>query len=133
MIVDGAARAAALESGDVDLMYTIRAPDIEDFRENDEVTLIEDKQSEETYVQLNQADPAVRQHPRPTGGRLAIDSFVVAESLGEGITEPIDQPWAENDPYYNPEPGYVEFDVDAARRRSSSTGRTPARRSSPSS
>lgn len=115
VITDGAARAAALESGDIDMMYTTRAQDIADFREDDSITLIEDNRSEETFVQLNEAEPPFDNIHARRAAALAIDPLAVTLTLGEDIAEPINQPWSESDAAYNPEPGYVEFDLEAAR------------------
>lgn len=115
VITDGAARASTLKTGDLDLMYTTRAADIAAFREDDSVQLIEDNQSEETFIQFNEAVPPFDNINARRAVVLATDPLAVAAVLGENIAEPIDQPWAEDHPAYLEETGYPEFDLDAAR------------------
>lgn len=115
VIVDGSSRAQALEAGDIDLMYTTRPADIAAYRTSDDVTVIEDNQTEETLVQLNEAVPPFDNEHARRAAALAIDTATVNAVLGEGVTKPITGPWAENEPFYNPEPGYVTFDLEAAK------------------
>jgi len=115
VLVDSASRAQALDAGDIDLMYTTRAADIARYRTSDDVTLIEDNKAEETFVQLNEAVPPFDNEHARRAAALAIDAVTVNAALGEGVTEPTNGPWAPDEPFYNPDAGYVQFDLDAAR------------------
>jgi ABC-type transport system substrate-binding protein len=115
--VDSQARAQALESGEIDMMYTLRAPDISDYQDmgEDEITLIEDNHREETFVQLNEARPPFNNIHARRAAAMAIDPAAVAAVLGDGITQPVNQPFTPDEPYYADDAGYVNYDPEAAK------------------
>jgi len=118
VLVDSAARAAALASGEIDLMYTVRAPDIADYLEMpaDEITVIQDNEREATFVQFNEGKaPFDNEHAR-RAAVMAVDPDVVTAILGDGITQTIEQPFAPDELEYTDDPGYVGYDPEGAQR-----------------
>jgi ABC-type transport system substrate-binding protein len=115
VIVDSQARALALEAGDVDMMYTVSAADTERMMDAGEMTVIQDNQREETFVQLNEAKPPFDNEHARRAAALAVDPLAVVAVMGEGMTQPVTQPFNENEPGYNAEHGAVQFDLDAAK------------------
>src|SRR5262245_59758737 len=107
--VDSQARSQALESGEIDMMYTLRAPDIADYQDmsSDDITLIEDNHREETFVQLNEARPPFDNIHARRAAAMAIDPSAVAAVLGDGITQPVNQPFTPDEAYYTDDAGYV--------------------------
>lgn len=116
--VDSQARALALESGEIDMMYTLRAPDIANYQDmsDDEITLIQDNHREETFVQLNEARPPFDNIHARRAAAMSIDPSAVAAVMGEGITQPVTQPFTPDEPYYADDPGYVTYDPEEAQR-----------------
>jgi peptide/nickel transport system substrate-binding protein len=100
------------------MMYTLRAPDISDYQDmsSDDITLVEDNHREETFVQLNEARPPFDNIHARRAAAMAVDPSAVAAVLGDGITQPVNQPFTPDEPYYTDDAGYVTFDVEEAKR-----------------
>jgi peptide/nickel transport system substrate-binding protein len=116
VMVDSTTRANALNANDIDMMYTTRAADIARYRQQEDVTLIEDNRSEVTFVQLNHSVPPFDNEHARRAVAMAVDQTAVNEVLGENISQPASGPWHESEPFYNPDHGYVGFDPDGARQ-----------------
>jgi peptide/nickel transport system substrate-binding protein len=116
--VDSQSRALALDSGEIDMMYTLRAPDIANYQTmgDDDITLIQDNHREETFVQLNEARPPFDNVHARRAVAMSVDPAAIAAVLGEGITQPVDQPFTPDEPYFNEEAGFVAYDPEEAQR-----------------
>jgi ABC-type transport system substrate-binding protein len=116
--VDSQSRALALEAGEIDMMYTLRAPDIANYQAmgDDDITLIQDNHREETFVQLNEAKPPFDNEHARRAVAMSIDPAAIAAVLGEGITQPVNQPFTPDEPYYTDDAGFVNYDPDEAQR-----------------
>lgn len=113
VISDAGTRSAALEAGDVDLIQTTSDEDILRFRLSD-LTQVEDLDSEETFVMLNQAaapfdDPIARE-----AIALATDSRRIIETVGSGVAEPTTGPFAPDEPWHSEDTGYPDPDPERA-------------------
>lgn len=115
-IVEDISRANALEAGDVDMILTQNADTIRELRTDDSVKQVEDIAAEEAFVMLNVAVPPFNDPNARRALALATDRDAVVGFVGEGVKEPAEGPFTENELFYNPESGYPDFDLEAARR-----------------
>jgi peptide/nickel transport system substrate-binding protein len=118
---DSAAQATALQAGDVDLVFTSAIATVEQVQ--DTFTVLKDWTSEPGMLITNTL-PEVDGLPNPVANlhaRLALaratDRAALADSVGDGIETP-NSPFPPNSKWgMAPEDnGYVEFDLDEARR-----------------
>jgi peptide/nickel transport system substrate-binding protein len=118
VIVDDSARASALDTGEIDMMLTLHAPSIVNYlaTDQDRVTLIQDNQRAETFIQLNEAKPPFDNEHARRATAMAVDPAAVTATLGEGVTQPVDQFFSADEPYHADDAGYVAYDPQGAER-----------------
>lgn len=115
VIVDQTSRAAALESGDVDLILTQDPESVKKFRSTRGIVQVEDFAAEETFAMLNMAKaPFDNIHARKALAH-ATNRQAVNEAVGGGIQKDADQPYTEDERYYLEDSGYPPYDPDKAR------------------
>jgi peptide/nickel transport system substrate-binding protein len=120
VIPDNAARAAALEAGDVDMIFTTDARAAADL--DAEFTVLKNWSTEPAMLMTN-VRPEVDGEPNPMASehaRLALvyatDRESLAATVGTGVDSPT-SPFAPENPWGAPadENGYPEYDPDRAR------------------
>jgi ABC-type transport system substrate-binding protein len=120
VIPDDSARAAALQSGDVNMAVTSTAGPANDLRGS--YTVVEDWTTDNVFIQTNtsatvddQPNPLANLHARRALA-YATDRQAVAAVVGDGVTSPT-SPWAPTNPWGQPDDqnGYVDLDLDQAR------------------
>jgi peptide/nickel transport system substrate-binding protein len=114
-IADNVTRRAALESGALDLLVTYEPSDVTAYRSRPEFRVLTDRRAEETVVVLNAGrppfdDPTVRE-----AIAKATDHDLVAETLGAGVLETADGPFAPGERWYSDDTRATSYDLDAAR------------------
>jgi ABC-type transport system substrate-binding protein len=121
VIPDNGSRAAALESGDINMMLTTSAADANELAPN--FTVIRDWDTEPGMIMTNTA-AEVGGKPNPLANlhaRLALayatDQKAVAASVGDGVETPT-SPFSPDNPWGMPEDqnGYPGFDLDKAKQ-----------------
>lgn len=131
ILPDAAARDEALESGDIDLLYTLTSASILDLRENEELKVQEYNLGDEDLVSL-QSDDVARDADGPGGpspmrvspfnnkhARLALayatDQNAFRESVMLGVNPEATGPFAPGQLGYREDNGYPTYDPDKAR------------------
>lgn len=114
-LLDDAARYAALQSGDVDLIMTTRAADILASRSDPQFVSVEDNLSEETYVMLNSGvAPFDNPHARMALA-YGTDPAAVVSLTQEGQALVATSPFAPGTDWAVDDPGWVTPDPERAR------------------
>jgi peptide/nickel transport system substrate-binding protein len=120
VIPEDSARAAALQSGDVNLILTSTAGPANDLA--DSFTVVKDWTSENVFIMTN-TGPEVGGKPNPLSNehaRMALayasNRQAVADLVGEGVSIPT-SPWAPSNPWGMPDDqnGYVDYDIEKAK------------------
>jgi len=120
VIPEDSARAAALQSGDVNLILTSTAAPANDLQSS--FTVVKDWTSENVFIMANTgpqvsgtANPLSNVHARKALA-YATDRQAVADLIGDGVSIPT-SPWAPTNPWGMPDDqnGYVNFDLDQAK------------------
>jgi peptide/nickel transport system substrate-binding protein len=120
VIPDDTSRAAALTSGDVNMILTTNAEQANDLASSQ--TVVKDWTTEAGTILAN-TSPVVDGKPNPLGNlharkalAYATDRQAVADLLGEGVDTPTG-PWAPSNPWGMPDDknGYVDFDLEQAK------------------
>jgi ABC-type transport system substrate-binding protein len=115
-IVDNTTRGAGLESRSLDMMLTVSAEDAVKFRSLPGYTTITDDTAEENHVSLNFAKPPFDNELARRAIIHATDQEAVAETIGPDVLEPVDGPFAPDEPWSTPDSHYAGYDPDAAAR-----------------
>lgn len=113
-IVDDITRQSALTTGDVDMVHTDYGPDVATFRARDDVQIFEDPDGEEEFIILNLAVEPFDSLTARQAVAAATDLDLYAQTIGEGVLEPINGPFAEGQLGYTEDTGYPEFDLARA-------------------
>ena len=120
VIPEDSARAAALQSGDVNLILTSTAGPANDLA--DSFTVVKDWTSENVFIMTN-TGPEVGGKPNPLSNEHARKALAyasnrqaVADLVGEGVSIPT-SPWAPSNPWGMPDDqnGYVDYDIEKAK------------------
>lgn len=121
---DGQARAAALQSGDIDLIQTTNGVEITDLREADGVIVSEltsPYEVETSYLLINNS-AVVNEEPNPFADvrvrralALATNNQVLIEARTAGLFEEANGPFAPGVIGHLEDTGYPTYDPDAAR------------------
>jgi len=114
-IADNASRSAALASGSLDLYVTYDPADAAVDPSSDRRVLT-DHRAEETVVVLNASRPPLDDPDVRRALALATDRDRVVDTLGPGVLEPADGPFAEGEPWYSADTHQPPFDLAEARR-----------------
>lgn len=112
-IADNATRSAALASGALDLFFTYDPADAEAHRSAG-YRVVTDHRGEETVVVLNADRPPFDDPDVRRAVTLATDQGRVIETLGAGVLEPADGPFAEGEPWYSADTHQPPFDLAEA-------------------
>lgn len=113
-LVDQTARAAALRSGDVDMILTQDPGSVAAFRNTDGIVQVEDFAGEETIAMLNMAKPPLDNRDARLALAYATDRQAINEVVGGGLQADANQPYTEDEQYYVDDPNYPDFDLDKA-------------------
>ena len=113
-MVDNTTRAAAVESGSLDMMMTLQPSDAAKFRSKDGFRVVTDNGAEETHVMLNFARPPFDNELARRAIVHATDHDAVVQAIGPGVLETADSPFAPGEPWHAAETHYGGFDPDAA-------------------
>lgn len=114
-LVDDQARAAALKSGDLDLMLTQNAQSIVEFRSTEGFVQVEDFLAEEAFAMLNLALPPFDNLNARKALAYATDRQAIVDGIGQGVTKEADGPYAEGEKYHPDDANYPSFDQAKAR------------------
>jgi peptide/nickel transport system substrate-binding protein len=114
-IADDTSRTAALQSGALDLLFTYEPADVASFRARAGYQVVTDQHAEETAVVLNASvapldDPVVRE-----AIVRATDRTRLVQTLGAGVLEVADGPFAAGEPWYSADTHQLGYDLAAAR------------------
>lgn len=115
VIVDDEARISSLQSGDVDMIMTNNADTVKDARDDGDFISVEDTFSEETFVQLNTAQPPFDNLNARKALAYGTNVQPLIDTVGGGITVPATSAWADGTVWGIEDAGYVEYDPDKAR------------------
>jgi ABC-type transport system substrate-binding protein len=113
-MADNASRSAALESGALDLFVTYDPADA-GASQSAGHQVVTDHRAEETVVVLNAGRPPFDDPDVRRAVTLATDQAVLIETLGAGVLEPADGPFAEGEPWYSADTHQPPFDLEEAR------------------
>ncbi len=114
-LLDETSRSAALESGDVDLIFTQDPAAVSAFRSKAGFVQVEDFAAEETFAMLNLGEaPFDNIHARRALA-YATDPNAVNQAVGGGIQSIADQPYTPDERYYVPDAGYPSYDPQKAQ------------------
>jgi peptide/nickel transport system substrate-binding protein len=114
-IPDNASRGAALASGTLDLMITYEPSDVITYRSEPGYRVATDLEAEETVVVLNAGRPPFDHPAARRAIALATDQAQVTETMGAGVLEPANGPFASGEPWYEVDTNQPQFDIDEAR------------------
>lgn len=114
-LLDDAARYAALQAGDVDLIMTTRIADIVAARDHAELVSVEDNLSEETFVMLNAGAPPFDNVHAREALAYGTDPEAVIAVTQEGQALVATSPFAPGTAWAVDDPGWVSFDPERAR------------------
>jgi peptide/nickel transport system substrate-binding protein len=114
-IADNTSRSAALSSGALDMMFTYEAADAAAYRSDPGYAVVTDQAAEETVVVLNAGRPPFDHPAARRAVALATDQERVIETMGDGVLEPADGPFAEGEVWYSPDTHRTGFDLGRAR------------------
>jgi ABC-type transport system substrate-binding protein len=114
-IADNASRSAALASGALDLMITYEPSEAVAYRSESDYRVVTDLEAEETVVVLNSAQPPFDNPAARRAIALATDQARVIETMGAGVLEAANGPFAEDEPWYSSDTAQPAFDLDRAR------------------
>jgi peptide/nickel transport system substrate-binding protein len=109
-ITDAAAQANSLESGEIDMAFTVSTQNIIDFRDKDGFYTVEDNFQEETFVMLNTGKPPFDNINARKALAYGTNQQAVVDILGEGVTRPVTSPYQEGTKWAVEDDGYVEYD-----------------------
>jgi peptide/nickel transport system substrate-binding protein len=115
VIVDQSSRAAALQSGDVDLILTQDPESVKRFRSTQGIVQVEDFAAEETFAMLNLTKPPFDNIHARKALAHATNRQAINDAVGGGIQKDADQPYTENERYFLEDSGYPAYDPDKAR------------------
>jgi peptide/nickel transport system substrate-binding protein len=113
-LVDQTARAAALRTGDVDMILTQDPGSVASFRSTEGIIQVEDFAAEETIAMLNLATPPLDNRDARLALAYATDRTAVNEVVGGGLQSDANQPYTEGEQYYVDDAGYPDYDIDKA-------------------
>jgi peptide/nickel transport system substrate-binding protein len=115
-LLDQSSRTAALEAGDVDLIFTQDPASVSAFRSKSGFVQVEDFAAEETFVMLNVADPPLNNINARQALAYATNREAINAAVGGGIQEDADQPYTKDERYYVADSGYPTYDPAAAEQ-----------------
>jgi peptide/nickel transport system substrate-binding protein len=119
-IVDAQQRMNAIETGEVNVMASSEPTDIHgpltDLADSGDVNLlVANDHAEVNYLMLNSGKAPFNDERMRRAAAMGIDRDEFNELVNEGFSTVADQPFPEGDLGYVDDPGYPEFDVDAAK------------------
>ena len=115
-MVDNTTRAAAVESGSLDMMMTLQPSDAAKFRDKSGFQVVTDNGAEETHVMLNFAKPPFDNELARQAIVHATDHDAVVQAIGPDVLETADSPFAPGEPWHATDTHYGGFDPEAAAR-----------------
>jgi ABC-type transport system substrate-binding protein len=115
-MIDNTTRGAALESGSIDMMLTVSAADASKFRDASGYNVLTDDTAEETHATLNFSKPPFDNELARRAIVHATDQAAVIESIGPGVLEAAEGPFAPGEPWHTSDSHYGGFDPEAAAR-----------------
>ncbi len=118
-IVDPQSRGNSLKAGNIDAMHSSDTQNVADFMNNSSYNQVNDLNSvlgepDMTFVMLNTAVPPLDDVRVRQALAYATDQQKYINTLGNGLTKPVDGPFLKGSPYYAPS-GYPSFDQARAR------------------
>jgi peptide/nickel transport system substrate-binding protein len=113
-ILDETARAASLESGQVDMILTQNPDDITKFRTASGFEQAEDVAAEETFVMLQTAVPPFDNIHARKALAHATNPEAINAAVGGGIQLEADQPYTPEERYHVEDAGYPAYDPEQA-------------------
>ncbi len=114
-IADNVTRGAALATGTLDMLVTYEPSDVASHRSEPGIRVLTDQRAEETAVVLNAGQPPFDDPSVRLAMAKATDRAQVAATLGNGVLEVADGPFAEGEAWYNADTHVPSFDIDEAR------------------
>jgi peptide/nickel transport system substrate-binding protein len=114
-IVDEQGRINALKAHDVDLILTQNAEGIKAFRDTPGIKQIEDVAGEEAYAMMNMATPPFDNIHARKAVAYATNPQELVDTIGDGVLKPANGPFIEGERFYNPDAGYVSYDLEKAK------------------
>jgi ABC-type transport system substrate-binding protein len=113
---DPSSRANALESGDVNMIFTDDSQTMANYKAKDGFKEVLDSSGDAQSIVMNQASEPFDNENARKAVVLATDSKSVTQTVGDGLLQPIDQPFSEKNPYHQSDPHYPAYDLDAAKK-----------------
>jgi peptide/nickel transport system substrate-binding protein len=113
---DPAARANALESGEVNMMFTDEPQAIASYKGKPDVKAVIDSSGDAQSVVMNEASEPFDNVNARKAVVLATDSKAVTDTFGDGVLVPTDQPFSEKNAYHQTDSHYPKYDLEAAKK-----------------
>jgi ABC-type transport system substrate-binding protein len=113
---DPAARVNALESGQINMMFSDDPQTIATYRNKAGFKDVIDATGDAQSIVMNQAAPPFDNINARKALVHATDDKAITDTTGDGVLNPIDQPFSDKNPYHTTDSHYGGFDLDAAKR-----------------
>jgi ABC-type transport system substrate-binding protein len=113
---DPAARANALESGEINMMFSDDPQTIASYRNKAGFRDVIDASGDAQSIVMNQAAPPFDNVNARKALVHATDDKAITETFGDGVLTPIDQPFSDKNPYHTTDSHYAGFNLDAAKQ-----------------
>jgi peptide/nickel transport system substrate-binding protein len=114
-IVDNAERTSALDAGDIDVLMTREPHAIEELRQSD-FKLVENSSGEEEFIVLNTTEPPFDSATARRAVAYATDRQTWSEEVTDGLSPPVDSPFAPGQPGYLEDNDFPDYDLEKARQ-----------------
>jgi ABC-type transport system substrate-binding protein len=113
---DPAARSNALDSGEINMMFSDDPQTIAADKDKAGFHDVIDASGDAQSIVMNEAaEPFDNLNARKALVH-ATDSKAVTSTFGDGVLLPTDQPFSEKNPYHQSDPHYAGFDLDQAKK-----------------
>jgi peptide/nickel transport system substrate-binding protein len=116
-IPDDQKRLAALESGDIDIMHTLRPAQVQLLRQQQgQFKMVENNAGEEEMILLNTQKEPFNSLTARQAVAAATDTAGWRHDLMFDVAQAVNSPFAPGQPGYEPDNGYPKFDMAKAKQ-----------------
>jgi peptide/nickel transport system substrate-binding protein len=112
---DPSSREEALQSGDVNMIYTDSTKTMAGYLNKPGFHTIVDPSGDAQSIVMNQASAPFNNENARKAIVLATDDNAVTDAVGNGVLKPTNQPFSDKNPYHTSDPHYPAFDKAAAK------------------
>jgi peptide/nickel transport system substrate-binding protein len=113
---DPASRSEALQSADINMMWTDSTQAITQYAGKAGYKAIVDSSGDAQSIVLNEATAPFNNINARKAVIYATDNKAITEAMGNGLLQPIDQPFSIRNPYHQDDPHYPAYNLDAATK-----------------